>query len=300
MLLYTKKQQARSHWAQLHEIDEALGLWNREAIFRAVKAQPKKKQQQASNQQGCYGSGTDVNDSRSERIGPHVTKLGFADSPTFYKVREGDTLTSIALKFKVSVQSIAILNDIADVDYVPAGKLLIIHHEHMKTGEVVGNANHSSSSVETQACEGKSIVQTESSLSLMPAFASSFCLQSWHVRLALSLVLLLAISSLVRRYVNGLRTRRDELLQSQVQTEIQEVHHQPKLRRWQGILDDDRRVNEVEGDLLADSRTTDVEEENLRQTYAQLESAYAKFLADSGLTKSGYWRGGVPPALEEK
>lgn len=44
----------------------------------------------------------------------------------------------------------------------------------------------------------------------------------------------------------------------------------------------------------------DAEEDKLRQSYAQLESVYVQFLADSGLSKSGYWRGGMPPALEDK
>ncbi|KAL3690986.1 hypothetical protein R1sor_004637 [Riccia sorocarpa] len=36
------------------------------------------------------------------------------------------------------------------------------------------------------------------------------------------------------------------------------------------------------------------EYEDLRKSYAELESSYMKFLVDSGLSKSGYWRGGVP------
>ncbi|CAM6111044.1 unnamed protein product [Calypogeia fissa] len=35
--------------------------------------------------------------------------------------------------------------------------------------------------------------------------------------------------------------------------------------------------------------------EDIQKSYAELESVYAKFLADSGMSKSGYWRGsGVP------
>ncbi|MCO5607547.1 hypothetical protein L7F22_061744 [Adiantum nelumboides] len=251
--------------------------------------------------QGCHGFGADMNDARSKKTGPQVAKLGLADDSTCYKVREGDTLTSVSHKFKVSVQSIAILNDIADIDYVPAGKFLLIPQEDVKTGEVISKADHPSNSVETHTCEGKSVVQTGSSPVGMAAFPSALGFQSWHVRLALSLLLLLATSGLIRRYISGLRTRRqDELLHFQVQSEIAEAHHQPKLRRWQGILEDDRKVDEVDGDSLADGRAAvDGEEESLRQTYAQLESAYVKFLADSGLSKSGYWRGGVPPALEE-
>lgn len=253
-----------------------------------------------AGRQEPYGYEINVNDARSERTAPHLTTDGFVNGSRSYRVREGDTLTSVANKFKVSVQSIASVNEIANVDYVPAGKILLIPCGFMRTGEVVAKAELPSN-LESQPYEDKSVVQTESSLSELPAFASAFHFQSWHVRLALSLVLLLAISSLVRRYISGLRTRRhDEFVQYQVQKEVQEGYHQPKLRRWQGILDHDRKVDEVDGDLLAESRAVDVEEENLRQTYAQLESAYVKFLADSGLSKSGYWRGGVPPTLEEK
>ncbi|MCO5560694.1 hypothetical protein L7F22_014311 [Adiantum nelumboides] len=272
-----------------------IGLSSKEDILRPCLPR------QSRILRGCHGFGVDMNDTRSEKTGPQVAKLGLADGSTCYKVREGDTLTSVSHKFKVSVHSIAILNDIADIDYVPAGKLLLIPQEHVKTGEVVSKADHPSSSVETHTCKGKSVVQTGSSPIGMPAFPSALGFQSWHVRLALSLLLLLATSGLIWRYISGLRTRRqDELLHFQVQSEIAEAHHQPKVRRWQGILDDDRKVNEVDGDSLADGRAAvDGEEESLRQTYAQLESAYVKFLADSGLSKSGYWRGGVPPVREE-
>lgn len=33
--------------------------------------------------------------------------------------------------------------------------------------------------------------------------------------------------------------------------------------------------------------------EEIRKSYAELESTYSKFLTDSGLSRGGYWRGGV-------
>lgn len=39
--------------------------------------------------------------------------------------------------------------------------------------------------------------------------------------------------------------------------------------------------------------------EDIQKSYAELESVYVKFLADSGMSKSGYWRGsGVPTTAQ--
>jgi hypothetical protein len=39
--------------------------------------------------------------------------------------------------------------------------------------------------------------------------------------------------------------------------------------------------------------------EEIRKSYAELESTYMKFLSDSGLSRSGYWRGSVTQLQEE-
>lgn len=247
------------------------------------------------------GDGCGILDSKSEKTGPQVATKhaeAYTDCHFSHKVREGDTLTSIANKYKVTVQSIALPNEIADVDYIPAGKSLLIPIEKFKSGEVHANADGTSSLKEFQGPEFQTVVvHTESSLSRLP-----FSFQTWHVRLALFLVLLFALSTFLKRCISDLRTtRREKILRYQVEKEVQDAHHRPKLKRWQGILDDDRRIDEVDGDLLADGQTVlDAEEDKLRQSYAQLESVYVQFLADSGLSKSGYWRGGMPPALEDK
>lgn len=253
-----------------------------------------------------HGDGCTIFDSKSEKT---VSQLAteraeaYPDHPFSHKVREGDTLTSIANKYKVTVQSIAIPNEISDVDYIPAGKSLLIPIGTLTSGEVQAQADSPLNSSEFPGSERDSVnVQMEGSFSRLPIFSSSLSFQSSHVRLALFLILLFSIFAFLRRCISDVRARRnEEVLRYQVEKEVEDAPHRPKLKRWQGILDDDRRVEEVDGDLLADGQTVlDAEEEKLRQSYAQLESVYVKFLADSGLSKSGYWRGGLPPALEEK
>lgn len=39
--------------------------------------------------------------------------------------------------------------------------------------------------------------------------------------------------------------------------------------------------------------------EEIWKSYAELESTYMKFLSDSGLSRSGYWRGSVTQLQEE-
>jgi hypothetical protein len=43
----------------------------------------------------------------------------------------------------------------------------------------------------------------------------------------------------------------------------------------------------------------ELEDEELEESYAELESMYVQFLADSGLSTSGYWRGGAPVASDK-
>lgn len=221
-----------------------------------------------------------------------------------YTVKEGDTLTSIANKFKTTVQSIAFSNKIVDLDYVPAGKLLLIPLQSTNSDEVNTKADLPSSLMESlQRAELNNVVmQTGSSPSTLPMLACPFSTQTYHVKLASSLLVLFAIFSFVKKYISDLETtRHQEVLRQQEEKEVHDAYHWPKLRRWQGILDEDRKVDEVDGALLSDGQTIlDLEDEKLRESYAQLESVYVKFLADSGLSKSGYWRGGVPPASEEE
>jgi LysM repeat protein len=111
----------------------------------------------------------------------------------------------------------------------------------------------------------------------------------------------------------------------------------PKVNRWQGILDEDRmealgheeaaaasaalddyRFNDEQQiptgyasirAMNEDSVANESEDEqkhrhmkdyeDIRKSYAELETTYKKFLLDSGLSRSGYWRGSVTQLQEE-
>lgn len=52
-------------------------------------------------------------------------------------------------------------------------------------------------------------------------------------------------------------------------------------------------------DAVGFSSTQTQDFEEIRKSYAELESTYVKFLSDSGLSRGGYWRGAVPQLQED-
>lgn len=128
-----------------------------------------------------------------------------------------------------------------------------------------------------------------------------------------------------------------EIRAKQADMETYRSRHRPKLNRWQGILDEDREEALDYGEAAAASDSLDEyrlknerqiptgyasmramneeslaneseeerssrqlqDYEDIRKSYAELESTYMKFLSDSGLSRSGYWRGSVTQLQEE-
>ncbi|KAH7296771.1 hypothetical protein KP509_26G038200 [Ceratopteris richardii] len=130
---------------------------------------------------GCYRLGTNGNGDRQERIQLQASAKGFGDFSFGYKVREGDTLTSIAKKYNVPIQTIAAFNEIIDVDYLPAGKVLLIPNADVTTGKDIAEDHKLSNFVKLRTSGGGTTSQTESSVIPMPVSSSAFCVQSWHV-----------------------------------------------------------------------------------------------------------------------
>ena len=56
-----------------------------------------------------------------------ITNTSYVMNHTIYTIKYGDTLTSIANRFGVTIESIARLNDIKNVNLIYAGERLIIH-----------------------------------------------------------------------------------------------------------------------------------------------------------------------------
>lgn len=56
-----------------------------------------------------------------------ITDVSYVMAHSIYTIKYGDTLTSIANKFGVSIESIARLNDIKNINLIYAGERLIIH-----------------------------------------------------------------------------------------------------------------------------------------------------------------------------
>ncbi|BBN14052.1 hypothetical protein MPTK1_6g08460 [Marchantia polymorpha subsp. ruderalis] len=283
-----------------------------------------------------------------------------------YLIQDGDTLTSIANKFKTSVPVLAQVNKIENVDLLLAGQPILIPRAyervpgpgvdidefpvpsgyelrtspsttvyHQLGYTSVPNAREATSN--TPAQESRSQVLAASVM--LPPVGPNFAKFAVPVLLIAPL-----LGFCIRCIVDALYIHMDkEAAKQQSERESYVETHRPKAKRWQRILEEDRDSDDGEGpNLMNDwpkdnvwsseltgpteniwsSEVTDLMDpdaremtreilsmeqedevvirdekedyEDIRKSYAELESSYMKFLVDSGLSKSGYWRGGVP------
>jgi hypothetical protein len=157
------------------------------------------------------------------------------------------------------------------------------------------------------------------------------------VKLALPLMLIAPVLGFcVRCVVDYIQVHiNEEVERRYAEMETYQTRHQPKVKRWQNILDGDRddspelvgvgafmTVDEVrpvtnwqnQGGHVRNSTTEEALEketeaerdlrqqqdfEQIQKSYAELESTYTKFLSDSGLSRGGYWRSGVHQLQED-
>eukprot|EP01018_Ginkgo_biloba_P011193 Gb_38515 [translate_table: standard] len=236
---------------------------------------------------------------------PYAYRTNEAGTSISHTVKEGQTLTSIARQYGTSVQEIAFMNRIDNVDLLQAGQLLLVP-VHSEVFQTVLNGTVR---LDRKAPKDHNMMQV-SAVSIMPAKlrapVMSSLLSIRFVKATAPFVVLAPVLLLCIRYlVDTIQLRvNEEALNQRTQKEKLITQHGPSHRRWRGILDEDRetQVLDAHGHNIMDSEENQSQDayEEIRQSYAELEPAYLKFLADSGLSKSGYWRGGMPSTTSEE
>ncbi|KAJ7549785.1 hypothetical protein O6H91_07G068900 [Diphasiastrum complanatum] len=240
-------------------------------------------------------------------------------STIYYNVKKGDTLTSIARRHKTSVRSIAEVNDIVDINILQEGQVLLIPLNQRvlqrMTSVIEGFEESSTLKFTSRRLPSKAITlksQTKDSNTILPATAFPPNTLSNFVKTVAPIFLLVPIVGVcISYFVYGIYCKLTlDVSKQQADREVQDVQHTPKLKRWQMILDDDKETEELgfmhDIENQMDPTETETEEqrkrrefEEIRNSYASLETSYNKFLVDSGLSRSGYWRGGVPSATQD-
>jgi murein DD-endopeptidase MepM/ murein hydrolase activator NlpD len=251
-------------------------------------------------------------------------------------VHRGDTLTALAKQYGATVETIAVLNNIADVNLLQTGQELVIPAPSQGitkgTALVEDFMNNTASSRLQQGTSALASYRNKSTSSVAPAASGYNAFQVPNlVKLALPLMLIAPVLGFcVRCVVDYIHVHiNEEVGRRYAEMETYHARHRPKVKRWQSILDGDRddspdlvgvaafvAVDEVrpvtdwwsQGGHVRNSATEEALEieteeeqasrqqqdfEEIRKSYAELESTYSKFLTDSGLSRGGYWRGGV-------
>ncbi|XP_020531787.1 uncharacterized protein LOC18448485 isoform X4 [Amborella trichopoda] len=171
-------------------------------------------------------------------------------------VKEGETLTSISRKYRVSIELIAAANtDITNVDFVLEGRSLNVPIVSKEIQGVSPRENHAIQG------DAKEIFQYShvNTLVAQANYNLSRMLSPHYLQLA-----------------KGTGSMRWKFALSEI--------------REMGIVDAESREN-PDGDSQ-DQELDSLEE--VAEAYTKLEPAYQKFLSECGMSKWGYWRGGSP------
>jgi len=333
---------------QRHSIPEGSTGLGCQLCIRSRKRTPKSRH---SRWQASAVEESSVIDAQGTGIRPTVPLLN--SEGLVHTVREGDTLTALAKQYNTTVDRIAEDNDVEDIDLLQTGQKLVI------CTQLTHVAKRSSATVNSQriispnryddltsAKRGQELLSTTTRPNLkvnsnISTPAPSY--QSFTVgTLAKVTIPLLLIAPLVGFSVRCMVDYIHDCINKEVNrrhAELETYHsrHRPKVKRWQGILDEDRtEVADLVGAAVAsdsldtsrykneqqiptgyasiramneESIANETDEErssrqsqdydDIHKSYVELESTYMKFLSDSGLSRAGYWRGSVTQLQEE-
>lgn len=230
-----------------------------------------------------------------------------AITSVYHTVIEGQTLASIARQYKTSIEEIALMNHIENIDMIQAGQLLVVS-VHRKVLKLVPSGTMGLAEVTLKDQNMIPVSSISTTPSNLPGFVISSPVSLQFVKTTVPFLLLFPILAFcIRALVYSVLSRMGEETGNwKSDKENLTAEHEPKLTRWHGILDGD---NETEASHISSPgyNLTDCQEnpskdayEEIQQSYAELEPTYLKFLAESGLSMSGYWRGGVPPSAPEE
>ncbi|XP_031283750.1 uncharacterized protein LOC116142456 isoform X2 [Pistacia vera] len=213
-------------------------------------------------------------------------------------VKEGETLTSISKQYRVSVYSIAAANkNIVDVD-------LVFEGQHLK---IPSSAREEGPATEKDSLSTVNLKETrQPSLNIFNGLLDK---KNHTVQIAHSLphakttgyflVMVPLIAFCIRCIIGSFNTRISGNSRHQTVNESKGHHHGSKIVRWKSALGDimeadssDSETRSESNDLSEDIAQTSFED--MSHAYGKLENDYEKFLAECGVSKWGYWRGGSP------
>ncbi|KAH9323149.1 hypothetical protein KI387_017788, partial [Taxus chinensis] len=237
---------------------------------------------------------------------PHTYNDDEAITSIYHTITKGQTLISIASQYETSVEEIASVNHINNVDMIQAGQLLVVpvHHKISKRVSTI------TMDINEARPKGQNMLSASTGATTPdklrgPTMSFPLSLQFVKANL-LFLFLAPALVYCIRWLVHSIRLQMDqEEYEQEAEKKTLITQHIPKPTRWQSILDDDTEANILESSSNGYTPTESQENgskdayKEICDSYAELEPAYLKFLAESGLTKSGYWRGGMPSTSDE-
>lgn len=227
-----------------------------------------------------------------------------AITSVYHTVIEGQTLASIARQYETSIEKIALMNHIENIDMIQAGQLLVVP-VHRKVLKLVPSRTAGLVEITLKDHNIVPVSSISTTPSTLPGFLISSPVSLQLVKATVPFLLLFPILAFcIRALVYSVLSRMDEETGNwKSDKENLTAEHEPKLTRWHGILDGNSETEASSpGYNLTDCQENPSKDayEELHQSYAELEPAYLKFLAESGLSMSGYWRGGVPSSAPEE
>ncbi|CAI9115163.1 OLC1v1016001C1 [Oldenlandia corymbosa var. corymbosa] len=179
-------------------------------------------------------------------------------------------------------------------DLVFEGQLLSVIPTSMKMEK--GKATVSSESGKVRSLGLCSRCMKEKTFTVLSSFPHSS-----HAKTTGYFLLLVPLIAFCIRFVMGaLHNRVAEEFKHNV-SESDDPHPRCKRTRWRSALQElrDPDANALDTDLSTDHDHSADDEEEIKQddlshNYTMLESDYAKFLSECGISNCGYWRGGSP------
>ncbi|ERN20075.1 uncharacterized protein LOC18448485 isoform X1 [Amborella trichopoda] len=215
-------------------------------------------------------------------------------------VKEGETLTSISRKYRVSIELIAAANtDITNVDFVLEGRSLNVPIVSKEIQGVSPRENHAIQG------DAKEIFQYShvNTLVAQANYNLSRMLSPHYLQLAKGTGYFLLVATLVAfcfRYIfSEFHHRFANKLKHQAQNDLKVPHDGSGSMRWKFALSEIREMGIVDAESRenpdGDSQDQELDSlEEVAEAYTKLEPAYQKFLSECGMSKWGYWRGGSP------
>ncbi|KAL5704090.1 hypothetical protein ACHQM5_022563 [Ranunculus cassubicifolius] len=211
-------------------------------------------------------------------------------------VKEGENLTSISRLYGASVQSIVRVNEeIVDRNLVFEGQLINIPVSGISNAnKVIWNTGVNCIKARDRCYHSLKILGGHSNHWILSTLPSPRFLPAKTNGYFLVLVPLIAVC--IRLIIQAIQHRLHHDLNRKMVNKPNEQHLGSRGIRWKTALNDLREMDTLDSepgkDFLDPLDDQPVSLEEMSRAYTKIEPAYQKFLAECGMSESGYWRGG--------